>query len=100
MSGNVCEWCWDRYGTYSSEAQTDPVGASSGSSRVARGGSWCDSFQFGRSSYRGYGTPTDWYDALGIPQKGKEFHAKAQRHKVLTMIALNVIFLEPIRFFV
>jgi sulfatase modifying factor 1 len=43
MSGNVWEWVWDWYGSYPSGAQTDPVGASSGSYRVIRGGGWdCD----------------------------------------------------------
>lgn len=40
MSGNVLEWCQDWYGSYSSNAQTNPIGPSSGSSRVSRGGSW------------------------------------------------------------
>ena len=40
MSGNVWEWCWDRYGAYSSGSQTDPQGASSGVNRVIRGGSY------------------------------------------------------------
>jgi len=40
MSGNVWEWVWDLYGSYPSGAQTDPVGASSGSDRVIRGGGW------------------------------------------------------------
>ena len=40
MTGNVCEWVWDIYGDYPSGAQTDPHGATSGSYRVFRGGSW------------------------------------------------------------
>ena len=42
MSGNVCEWCNDWYGDYKSNALTNPVGPSSGSFRVLRGGGWND----------------------------------------------------------
>ena len=38
MSGNVWEWCWDKFGGIS--ASTPPTGAASGSSRVFRGGCW------------------------------------------------------------
>ncbi|MDD3535654.1 MAG: SUMF1/EgtB/PvdO family nonheme iron enzyme [Candidatus Cloacimonetes bacterium] len=40
MSGNVWEWCWDIYGSYPSSSSTNPHGATSGSVRVVRGGSW------------------------------------------------------------
>ena len=57
MHGNVREWCWDWYGSYASGAQTDPVGASSGTYRVSRGGHWLSYGQYLRSAYRSSNSP-------------------------------------------
>ncbi len=57
MSGNVWEWCSDRYGNYSSGSQTNPQGPSSGSYRVLRGGSWSNGARYCRVSDRDFSFP-------------------------------------------
>ena len=53
MSGNVWEWCSDRYGGYSAGSQTNPQGPSSGMDLVLRGGSWDNDARVCRVSNRG-----------------------------------------------
>ncbi len=66
MSGNVWEWCSDRYGSYSSAAVTNPTGPSSGSNRVYRGGSYRSDATSCRVSYRNNNTPSFTSRYLGL----------------------------------
>ena len=67
MHGNVWEWCRDwLQRSLGSGAATDPNGASSGASRVYRGGSWdCDALRC-RSAERDCGVPSGAMDYLGL----------------------------------
>lgn len=68
MSGNVFEWCqdWYLYTFYSSGAQSNPTGPTSGSSRVDRGGSWYGVARGCRSAYRSCYSPDYRSDILGL----------------------------------
>ncbi|MBR6283773.1 MAG: SUMF1/EgtB/PvdO family nonheme iron enzyme [Muribaculaceae bacterium] len=66
MSGNVFEWCQDWYGSYSSGAQTNPQGPSSGSYCVNRGGGWRNDAGNCRVSYRGFNAPSIAGLSLGL----------------------------------
>ena len=69
MSGNVCEWCWNWFtNSYDAEAEggSDPTGASAGSSRVSRGGSWVDVSDYCAVSYRDRNSPSYRYHYYGF----------------------------------
>jgi formylglycine-generating enzyme required for sulfatase activity len=66
MSGNVYEWCSDKYGAYSENKQTDPLGASSGSDRICHGGSWRSNATFCRIAFRHHEIPDSSYGNLGL----------------------------------
>jgi formylglycine-generating enzyme required for sulfatase activity len=66
MAGNVFEWCWDWYGPYAGGPQPNPLGATSGTSHVCRGGSWLYYADECRTAYRGSNTPNSGDDALGF----------------------------------
>jgi formylglycine-generating enzyme required for sulfatase activity len=66
MSGNVWEWCQDWKAAYSNQAETNPTGASSGISRVIRGGSWFNNAVDCRTANRNFDTPNSRYVYLGL----------------------------------
>ena len=66
MSGNVWEWCWDRYGALPNPLPEDYSGADSGSGRVARGGSWENDATYAARAYRGRSGPDYSNSFLGL----------------------------------
>lgn len=66
MTGNVYEWCQDWYGSYSSNAQMNPIGPADGIYRVNRGGSWLKREYYCRSAERSHNGPTHGYSDLGL----------------------------------
>ena len=66
MSGNVWEWCSDRYGRYKAGAVRNPLGPDSGGIRVYRGGSWNGYARYSRAATRGNSAPTARRNLLGF----------------------------------
>ena len=66
MHGNVGEWCRDWYKEKYGYEAIDPIGPSSGSDRVLRGGSWGSIARLCRSAYRDFISPGDCSGNLGF----------------------------------
>ena len=74
MTGNVAEWCYDRYADdyYVNSTLNDPTGPTTGSRRVVRGGSFLsdpNSTQDGdqlRITYRNYKSENNAYSYIGF----------------------------------
>lgn len=66
MHGNVWEWVQDWYGDYPSGSVTNPKGATSGSERVLRGGSWGNNTVILRSACRSSYAPSVRDQFLGF----------------------------------
>ena len=66
MSGNVHEWTEDWYGSYTSEAQSNPTGPATGTTCVYRGGNWYFDEWFCRVSFRNSVEPTYRSHGIGL----------------------------------
>ena len=68
MTGNVWEWCNDRYDSsyYKNSPKNNPQGASSGSGRVDRGGGWNYGSERCRVADRSYYFPDGSGNYLGL----------------------------------
>jgi len=66
MHGNVWEWCEDWLGEYSANKSVDPLGPSSGSRRVIRGGGWNSYAKACRSANRSGVAPNKRFANLGF----------------------------------
>ena len=67
MSGNVWEWCQDYWAdSYSSDAQTNPTGPTSGAGRVLRGGCWYYEAKYCSVLHRRFLGPLNTRNYLGL----------------------------------
>lgn len=66
MTGNAAEWVHDWFGSYDSSAKTNPTGATSGTTRVRRGGSWDELSRFCRTARRNSLAPNSLNNNIGF----------------------------------
>ncbi len=79
LTGNVWEWCRNRYDKPESDLAADDVDISSGS-RVVRGGSWSYDQDFARAAYRNIGAPGDRVGRSGFRVVVVRFSPSHQGH--------------------
>ena len=66
MHGNVWEWCWDWYDIYQNIAQLNPAGASFGTTRITRGGSWSSTASALRTARRSSNNQFSRFEDVGF----------------------------------
>lgn len=66
MSGNVFEWCKDWFGPYTGSIQTNPQGATSGSARAIRGGSFYGHAAYCPIARRNFRHFTELHEIIGF----------------------------------
>lgn len=66
MSGNVYEWCSDKYGAYTNIAVSNPKGPNNGNYFVVRGGSWSNNGLHSRVSNRESAIPSKRSNCFGF----------------------------------
>ena len=67
IHGNVWEWVQDWYSHYNSQSPTDdPVGPTTGASRVLRGGAWNEPASSARSAHRNNNIPSSRFHHYGF----------------------------------
>ncbi|NCA83485.1 MAG: hypothetical protein EOM72_12205 [Opitutae bacterium] len=65
-AGNAAEWCWDWSGSYADRTSENPIGPTSGTFRVVRGGSWSNDASRLRCAFRDGLAPGSSNTVIGL----------------------------------
>lgn len=74
MTGNIQEWCWDWYGSYTGTSQDNPRGPDTGLFKVRKGGAWDGNYTFQRITNRTYTYIMYGYEGMGFRVVRKANH--------------------------